>query len=88
MKRQKYVKMRGYIETERDLRVIAQYENRKNGIYIKELTSLQKAMKFFREFGEINSMDQYVKGKRITVWDKLIGWNQLEKRITEGKIKL
>lgn len=73
-----------FIETEIHFRARAEYtgRNNKNGIYLQGVMSPQKALEAFRVFGEIKVIQQYVEGKRRTIWTSGRGWNELEGALT------
>jgi len=74
------MKIKEYIETEMHLRARAEYTSRdeKNGVYLQGVMSLKQALEAFRTFGEVRQVQQYIKGKRKTVWTREKKWNELE----------
>lgn len=69
-----------YIEARKDYRLVAAYSGRKP-VYIHGEVSLNEALEAFEAIGKPDFIQECVKGKRRTVWDRLAGWSPLEKLI-------
>ncbi len=74
------IKLKDYIEKERHLRARAEYSGRnsQNGIYLQGVMSLQQALTAFQTFGKVKLMQEYIDGRRVTLWTGKGKWSKLE----------
>jgi hypothetical protein len=70
------IDIKKYMERTMNLRLRGEYSGR-NPVYIHGEVSLTEALGAFERFGQLNFVQECSKGKRVTVWDKRLGWGRL-----------
>ena len=74
------IDIKEYIETRREYRLRAEYPGRKQ-IYIHGEVSLNEALEAFEKFGKPHIIQECIKKRKITVWERISGWSKLEKNL-------
>ncbi len=72
-----------YIQKRKEYRLVGEYSVRKP-IYIHGTFRLTEALEAFKQFGEVLFIQECMKGRKVTVWNRQGQWGKLEQNLKQN----